>query len=135
MALTNTDVFIVSDTGGTNYKLTYSDLLAKLQADGVGGGMSVLRGFANSGTTVTTGLGVDADKQAIQAYNVQTSSTGGNTRWVQVWGTGIADPFSGTVTINYNFSYPTVAPNVVTFSASAGNNVATSSSRIQIEYS
>lgn len=38
MSLQDTDNFIVSDTTGTNHRVSYADLLAKLQADGLGAG-------------------------------------------------------------------------------------------------
>lgn len=51
MALQNTDNFIVSDTSGTNYKISYASLLSKLQADGLGGGggsmVSTTSGFTD----------------------------------------------------------------------------------------
>lgn len=54
MALQDTDNFIVSDTSGTNYKLSYASLLSKLQADGLGGGggsmNKVYRGTSTNST-------------------------------------------------------------------------------------
>ena len=81
MALQGTDVFIVSDASGTNYKVSYTDLIAKLQADGLGGdggGMgNILRFYSmtQGSATFTHGADIPPEKQHI-AYN--TTVTYGN---------------------------------------------------------
>lgn len=89
MALTNTDVFIVADTGGTNYKLTYSDLLTKLQSDISGGGMgNALRIYGyTGGPTVTTGLNVPGTNQSV-TYNGTANDPNGGTSYTLNWRTG-----------------------------------------------
>lgn len=83
MALQDSDVFIVSDTSGTNYKVSYTDLIAKLQADGVGGGggMGNIIRFYNMthGSAIFThGSDIPPDTQHI-AYNTTATYGAGNT--------------------------------------------------------
>lgn len=89
MALTNTDVFIVSDTGGTNYKLTYNALLTKLQTDiGVGltstaygllsMGNFTTQTFSHPGTAgssyITLGVSTGNGGGAVTAYATGTAT-------------------------------------------------------------
>ncbi len=52
MALTNADVFIVSDTGGTNYKVTASSLKTFINAGASSG--AVVKGFGFAQTSSNT---------------------------------------------------------------------------------
>ena len=73
MALQDTDNFIVSDTSGTNYKLSYASLLSKLQADGLGGGGggSMNKVYRGSSTRVRLDHNLDIPTTAQYVHGAQ----------------------------------------------------------------